>query len=133
MCKENLMTLQCLQNLLATIVTFDFVLHFWIPAICTIVGFIYIFIDQSHFELVSSLIQSNLAIRNFLVALKLFLNAKSFLSLWSKWQIGHGKWFLNTNLFIIKSFLIAKFDCKYVLPKATEWLSQPIFFTVKWL
>ena len=57
------------------------------------------------------LIQSNLAIRNFLVALKLFLNTKSSLSLWSKWQIGHRKWFLNTNLFLIKPFLIAKFDC----------------------
>ena len=42
--------------------------------------------------------------------LKLFLNAKSSLSLWSKWQIGHMKWFLNTNLFLIKPFLIAKFD-----------------------
>ena len=51
-------------------------------------------------------LQSNLAIRNFLVTLKLFLNAKSSLSLWSKWQIGHRKWFLNTNL-----FLNAKFDC----------------------
>ena len=28
MCKENLMTLQCLQNLLATTISFDFVLHF---------------------------------------------------------------------------------------------------------
>ena len=56
-------------------------------------------------------IQSNLAIRNFLVALKLFLNAKRSLSLWSKWQIGRRKWFLNTNLFLIKPFLIAKFDC----------------------
>jgi hypothetical protein len=27
-------------------------------------------------------------------------------------QIGHGKWFLNTNLFLIKPFLITKFDCK---------------------
>ena len=35
-------------------------------------------------------LQSNLAIRNFLVALKLFLNAKSSLSIWSKWQIGPG-------------------------------------------
>ena len=41
-------------------------------------------------------IQSKLAIRNFLVALKLFLNAKSSLPLWSKWQIGHRKWFLKT-------------------------------------
>ena len=56
-------------------------------------------------------IQSNLAIRNFSVALKFFPNAKSSLSLWSKWQIGHRKWFLNTNLFLIKPFLIAKFDC----------------------
>ena len=55
-------------------------------------------------------IQSNLAIRNFLVALKLFLNAKSSLSLSSKWQIGQMEWFLNTNLFLIKLFLIAKFD-----------------------
>ena len=57
------------------------------------------------------LIQSNLVIRNFLVTLKLFLNAKCSLSLWSKWQIDHGKWFLNTNLFPIKPFLITKFDC----------------------
>ena len=28
-----------------------------------------------------------------------------------KWQIGHGKWFLNTNKFLIKPFLISKFDC----------------------
>ena len=53
----------------------------------------------------------NLAIRNFLVAIELFLNAKSSLSLWIKWQISHRKWFLNTNLFLIKPFLIAKFDC----------------------
>jgi hypothetical protein len=58
------------------------------------------------------MIQSNFAIRNFLVALKLFLNTKSSLSLWSKWHIGHRKWFLNTNLFLIKPFRIAKFDCK---------------------
>ena len=41
-------------------------------------------------------IQSNLVIRNFLVTLKLFLNAKCSLSLWSKWQIGNRKWTLNT-------------------------------------
>ena len=39
------------------------------------------------------------------------------------WQIGHRKWFLNTNLFLIKQFLIAKFDCtisklKYILTLA---------------
>jgi hypothetical protein len=53
-------------------------------------------------------VQSNLAIRNFLVTLNLFLKAKSSLFLWSKWQIGHMIWFLNTNLFLIKPFLIAK-------------------------
>ena len=50
---------------------------------------------------------------NFLVALKLFLSAKCSLSLWSKLAIGPGKWFLNTNLFLIKSFPISKFDCTY--------------------
>ena len=49
-----------------------------------------------------------LGLRNFLVALKLFLNAICSLSLWSKWQIGHEKWFINTNKFLIKPFLIAK-------------------------
>ena len=56
-------------------------------------------------------VQSNLAIRNFLVALKLFLNAKSSLSLWSKWHISHSKWSFDTNVFLIKPFIIAKFDC----------------------
>ena len=56
-------------------------------------------------------VQSNLAIRNFSVTLKLFLNAKCSLSLWSKLAFGRKKWFLNTNLFLIKQFLIAKFDC----------------------
>ena len=51
--------------------------------------------------------------RNFLVTLKLFLNAETSLSLWSKWQIGHKKWFLDNNLFLIKPFLIAKFDCTW--------------------
>ena len=57
-------------------------------------------------------VQSNLVIRSFLVSLKLFLNAKCTLSLWSKWQIGHGKLFLNTNL-----FLITKFDCSRILSR----------------
>ena len=56
-------------------------------------------------------VHSNLVIRNFLVTLKLFLNAKCSLSLWSKLTIGHRKWFLNTNLFVIKTFHISKFDC----------------------
>ena len=56
-------------------------------------------------------VQSNLVIRNFLITLKFFLNVKSYLPLWSKLAFGHGKWFLNTNLFLIKTFLITKFDC----------------------
>jgi hypothetical protein len=59
---------------------------------------------------VNSEVQSNLVIRNILVTLKLILNAKCSLSLWSKLSIGHGKWFLNANLFLIKPFLITKFD-----------------------
>ena len=74
-----------------------------------VMGFVGTFEHGCH--IIASLIQSNLAIRNFLVAPKLFLNAKSSLYLLRKWQIGHGKWFLNTNLFLIKPFLIAKFDC----------------------
>ena len=68
-----------------------------------------------YLKMIVFLIQTNLAIRNFLVALKLFLNAKSSISLWSKWQIGLRKWFLNTNLFLIKQFLNAKFDCTLFL------------------
>ena len=50
-------------------------------------------------------------IHSNLVTLKLFLNAKCSLSLWSRLAFGHGKWFLNTILFLIKTFLITKFDC----------------------
>ena len=60
---------------------------------------------------IKSVIQLNLGIRNFLVTLNLFLNTKCSLSFWSKLTIGHGKWYLNTNLFFIKTFLITKFDC----------------------
>ena len=74
-----------------------------------------------------SLVQSNLAIRNFLNALKLFLNAKSSLFLWSKWQTGHRKWFLNTNFFLIKPFLIAKFDCNNLLYNLGHINEQPYF------
>ena len=74
--------------------------HFYLP----------LFFFVSMHLLKNDLIQSNLAIRNFSVALKLFFNAKSSLSLRSKWQIGHRKWFLNTNLLLIKPFLISKFD-----------------------
>ena len=69
------------------------------------------FKNQSWDMIPRNLLQLNLVIRNFSVTLKLFLNAKCSLSLWSKLTIGHGKWFLNTNLFLIKTFLIAKFDC----------------------
>ena len=31
------------------------------------------------------------------------------------WQVGHRKWFLNTNLFLIKPFLITKFDCNFLI------------------
>ena len=44
-------------------------------------------------------IQSNLVIRNFMVTLKLFLNAKCSLSLWSKLAIGHEKWFFKVHIF----------------------------------
>ena len=72
----------------------------------------FLHIQPLHDQIISDTeIQSNLAIRNILVALKLFLNAKSSLSLWSKCQIGHRKWSLNTNFFLIKPFLIGKFDC----------------------
>ena len=63
-------------------------------------------------------IQSNLAIRNFLVTLKLFLNAKSLLSLWSKWQIGHRKWFLDTlsNRSLLPSLTIRYIGTSKVRP-----------------
>ena len=48
-----------------------------------------------------------------MVTLKLFLNAKCSLFLWSKLAFGHRRWFLNTNLFLIKPFLITKFDCTW--------------------
>ena len=56
-------------------------------------------------------IKSCCMLSKFLVALKLFRNAKISLFLRSKWQIGYKKSFLNTNLFLIKPFLIAKCDC----------------------
>jgi hypothetical protein len=72
----------------------------------------FLHIQPLHDQIISDTeIQSNLAIRNILVALKLFLNAKSSLSLWIKCQIGQRKWSLSTNFFLIKPFLIAKFDC----------------------
>ena len=77
-------------------------------------------------------VQSTLVIRNFLVILKWFLNAKCSLSLWRKTAIGHGKWFLHTNLFLIKMFLITKLDCILLVEilcsiysiKWSEWFPQ---------
>ena len=70
------------------------------------------------------IVQSNLVIRNFLITLKLFLNAKCSLSLCSKLPFGHGKCFLNTNLFRIKTFLIAKFVCTKKLADIREGVSK---------
>ena len=97
----------------------------------------FLHIQPLHDQIISDTeIQSNLAIRNILVALKLFLNAKSSLSLWSKCQIGHRKWSLNTNLSHIKPFLIAKFDCiLYLNPLHTIFysiLSQLMKFYSVW-
>jgi hypothetical protein len=84
-------TLQCVSNYLQGQDTKEAILHN----------------ELSHV----SKIQLNLVIRNFLVTLTLFLNAKCSLFSWSKLKIGHCKWFLNTNLFLIKTFLITKFEC----------------------
>ena len=76
-------------------------------------------------------IQSNLAIRNFLVTLELFLNAKCSPFLWCQLTISHEKWFLNTNLFLIKQFLIAKFDCTtmYILQACrSRWCRSTLRF-----
>ena len=84
------------------------------------------------------LIQSNLPKRNFLVTLKLFLNAKCSLFVWSKWQIGHRKWSLNTNLFLIKQLLNAKFDCTIVLMYVLDlinlqkWVRNILFRKLYW-
>ena len=63
------------------------------------------------FFLKKQIIQSNLVIRNFLVTLELFLNAKCSLHYEVNWQLVKGKWFLNNKMFLIKTFLITKFDC----------------------
>jgi hypothetical protein len=92
------------------------------------------FSDMTKFVLRSSSfskekqIQSNLVIKNFWVTLKLFLNAKCSLSLWSKLTIGHGKWFLNTNLFLIQTFLITKFDCTRI-----PWILRGNLRILLWL
>ena len=38
---------------------------------------------------------------------------------------GHRKWFLNTNLFLIKQFLNAKFDCTSALALRVVSLKDP--------
>ena len=58
---------------------------------------------NSQFKEWQKILHSNLV--KFLVTLKLFLNAKCSLSLC------HGKWFLSTNLFLFKPFLITDFNC----------------------
>ena len=78
-------------------------------------------------KLNQNLLQSNLVIRNLLVTLKLFLNAKCSLSLWCKLAIGHRKWFRSTNVFLIKPFLIIKFDCTHGLRTPRE-----SFFSKYW-
>ena len=63
-----------------------------------------------------------------MVTIKLFLNAKCSLFLWSKWQIGHRKWFLNTNLFLSNRSLLPswtvhltfRFD-KKISPSQNIW------------
>ena len=74
-------------------------------------------------------------IRNFLVAL-LFLNAKSSLFLWSKWQIGHRKWFYDTNLFLIKPYCqvwqyyknLNKFGTRVILKISAIMLKYPTYY-----
>ena len=68
-----------------------------------------------------------------MVPLKLFLNAKCSLSLSSKLTISHGKWFLNTNLFLIKTFLITKFDCIYITSFFSLFLGNAFYFEKKLL
>ena len=90
------------------------------------------------------LIQSNLVIRNFLVTLKLFLNAKCSLSLWSKWQIGHGKWFLNTNFSLSNRSLSPSltvfinlhyflWDCKLCIGIIPKYLCRLFLWIEFWL
>ena len=57
------------------------------------------------------LIYLNLVIRNFLVTLRFSLTPNIPYPYEENWYIEHRKQFLNTNLFLIKPFLITKFDC----------------------
>ena len=76
-------------------------------------------------------IQSNLVVRNFLVTLKLFLNTKSSLSLWSKLAFGHGKWFLKTNLFHSKLSLSPSLTVLYIFySPAGKWCWLVACFTL---
>ena len=51
----------------------------------------------------------------------------------SKWQMGHRKWFLNTNLFLIKPFLVAKFDSiiQILISLHTHKICKP-FLSMNW-
>ena len=46
---------------------------------------------------------------------------KKFFILMKGMANGHRKWFLNTNLFLIKPFLIAKCENNYYLHRARLW------------
>ena len=62
-----------------------------------------------------------------MVTVKLFVNTKSSLSLWSKLTIGHWKWFLNANSSLITTFLITKFDYSKILRFIDCQASRGIF------
>ena len=114
--------------------TFDCKIHHWL--ISTASNFLMMFmlmwflISTTHLPTMylsdANLSTVKLGNKELLVVLKLFLNAKSSLSLWSKWQIAQWKWFFNTNLFLIKPFLIAKFDCIDI------WVKEIIFQEKLW-
>ena len=80
-------------------------------------------------------IHSSLAVRKFLVAQKVFLNAKFSLSLSSKWQIGHRKWFLNTNKFFLEHWNSQKSLCNIqhrFLYLLDEWIEKICIFSFSW-
>ena len=81
-------------------------------------------------------IQSKLAIRHFLVALKLFLNAKSSLSLWSKWQIGHRKFVPYQNVPYCQVWLYVLTKYRYlstlVINASQTPLHSTVIICVKW-
>ena len=74
------------------------------------------------------LVQLNVVIRNFLVTLKLFLTLM-------KLAFGHKKWFLITNLFLIKLFLITKSNCTllYISLYSSTQIFRGLGMMPKWL